>query len=633
MAGIQSIRNGLDGYVVKFIVAFIIIAFVGSIGWSVFFSSSDANVIASVDDFDLQVNDLTFEMQTQNYYLKQRFSDQDFEIEDNILAELSLESLLRKASILSFIENSGSVITDRIAYKQLATDENYQDNGKFSIERFESISRSQGFIPSVYLRRIKQDIALNFWRSGVSDTSFVTDKSMQTNLNLAEQSRDISYIRFNISEFIKNSSPSDEELVSFYDANEDQYQTEELAQLSFISLSTDGLKKGLSVDQKTIQNEYDLYLENFDNSTKRSVSHIMINVDESRNFEEAGVLALNIKQRINQGENFKDLVAEFSDDAGTLSSGGDLGVSDGSVFPSEFEEMLLTLKKGQVSEPVQLEESIHLLKLTQVQKPTPETFEEKSLSIEEDLLEDSAFAEYENLIDQAMDLTFTFNDLESIAEELNLVQEETPNFSRSLISSPLSYEAIKNLVFDNKEIQEGALSEVIEVSDNLAFIIQVSDFKPSTTKSFSEVKIKVDEALKSSMASSQLQSTVQEVLLKTTDGMNLESIAETNDINLTSYKSLARNSSLLPNTVIAQIFNMPRSAVKTGTDVANFENGDSIVYRLDAVNEKSSEVSQEEMEGFKAYMLSERSIAELGDLQNAAYKSANVVRKSIQTPQ
>ena len=72
MAGIQDIRNNLDGTVVKFIVVLIVIAFVGSIGWSAFFSSSDVNEVASVDDIKIDVTDLNFEMRAQDYYFQER---------------------------------------------------------------------------------------------------------------------------------------------------------------------------------------------------------------------------------------------------------------------------------------------------------------------------------------------------------------------------------------------------------------------------------------------------------------------------------------------------------------------------------------------------------------------------------
>ena len=181
-----------------------------------------------------------------------------------------------------------------------------------------------------------------------------------------------------------------------------------------------------------------------------------------------------------------------------------------------------------------------------------------------------------------------------------------------------------------RQIQEGSLSEVIEVSDGMAFIVQVSDFRPQALKSFIEVESEVTSALKLSLANTKLQSEVKETLNKSKEGVALESIASSKELELVSYKALARNSSLLPNNVIAEVFGMPRSALSEGTAAANFENGDSIVYRLDKVNESKSIISSEEKEGFKAYILSERGIAELSDLQDAAYKSATVIRKSTQ---
>ena len=111
MAGIQSIRSSLDGVVVKLIVGVIIIAFVGSIGWSVFFSSTDVNVVAIVDDHEIDINDLNFEMRAQNFYFQERFKDQDLEIDEETLQKVSIESLIRKSSILNFLSDSSLIVT------------------------------------------------------------------------------------------------------------------------------------------------------------------------------------------------------------------------------------------------------------------------------------------------------------------------------------------------------------------------------------------------------------------------------------------------------------------------------------------------------------------------------------------
>ena len=101
----------------------------------------------------------------------------------------------------------------------------------------------------------------------------------------------------------------------------------------------------------------------------------MLNISDERSKEEALVLAEDLQGKLEKGDNFVKLVEEFSDDEGTKNAGGSLGVSDGDAFPIEFEIALENLEKGQVSEPIFLETSIHLLKLIDIQTPIPEEYE------------------------------------------------------------------------------------------------------------------------------------------------------------------------------------------------------------------------------------------------------------------
>ena len=161
MAGMQSIREGLTGNLTKIIVIAIVITFVGSIGWAGFFSQGNANVIATIGSKQITNTDLNFEAASQQFLLNQRFPDQ--QIEDEVLMEISIESLVRKFGILDFIENNDLHLTDSFAFKELGKDEQFQENGRFSKQNFDAFARSNGFIPQDYLNRVKQDLVLEFW--------------------------------------------------------------------------------------------------------------------------------------------------------------------------------------------------------------------------------------------------------------------------------------------------------------------------------------------------------------------------------------------------------------------------------------------------------------------------------------
>jgi hypothetical protein len=57
------------------------------------------------------------------------------------------------------------------------------------------------------------------------------------------------------------------------------------------------------------------------------------------------------------------------------------------------------------------------------------------------------------------------------------------------------------------------------------------------------------------------------------------------------------------------------------------DNGDAIVYKLNSVNEKQSEITQEDMDSFKGFINEERITSELAELQLASQESAKIVRK------
>ena len=627
MAGIQGIRKSLDGIVVRFIVGIIIIAFVGSIGWSVFFSSSDVNIVAVVDQQEIDINDLNYEMRAQDYYFQERFKDQEFTLDKETLQKVSIESLIRKASILNFIKESSLIITDNFAYHELAKDDSFLEEGRFSLTKFEAIVRSQGFIPATYLKRIKEDIALGFWRKGIADGAFVTDKEIKENLRLAEQTRDIDFIRLNLDDILVKTSATDLGIKNFYDNNTKLFLTNKLVEVRYIDLSALSLQNNIKIEEQDIEDEYASYLEDFDGAIRKTISHLMINVDDDTSQEEAMSLLVEIGERVKAGEKFLDLVKVYSEDEGTKDTGGELGTTDGSVFPPEFEKALEEMTEGQISKPIKLEDSLHLLMLTKIQKPTPDTYKNKRETILSNLKEDLSNTEFVELLDQASDLTFSLNDLDSVSKELALPIKSTPYFSQGDAPSDLNQIKILDLLFKNEEFQNNPGLEILELEDGHAIILSLENYQSEKIKSFNQVEQEAKNLYKLQLAQLEADQLASNVIEKLNQGLDLSTIAKDNGIELENYKSLSRNTSLLSSSVILDIFNLSRSNLNNAFGASSLDNGDVIIYKLNAINEKESEITKEDVESFKGFINEERKISEQTELQLASQESRKIVRK------
>ena len=611
MSGIQTIREGLTGNVTRVIVVAIIITFIGSVGWAGFFSQGNVNVVATVGSKEITNADLNFEVSTQQFALSQRFPDQ--EIDDETLFTLSKNSLINKFSVLDFLDSKKTILTDEFIYTQLAEEEQFQENGRFSKARFESFARSNGFIPSDYLKRVREDFLISIWRQSIINSSFITDLEVSESMALADQERDVTFIKLAAERFKNSVSYQEEDLQNYFIENKSAYMVPDRAKVSYISLNSEELQSTVKVSEEAIKLEYEDYLRDFDSSERKSVSHIMLNITDARDSASASAELILIKDRLNQGEAFEELVVEVSEDGGTKDIEGSLGITDGTLLPPEFEQALLSMEEGEIFGPIELLSSVHLIRLDEVIKPEPETLEDLSPKFREDLLTNKAEEIYVDLLEEVSDLAFSSDSIKDIAETLDQDLIETDYFSRSEIPEILSTNSISDFIFE--DFSEGNFPELIETSQLSAVLIQISDYVEQSQLEYIDVRSEIEDTylLRESLKASEA------FVLKSIEDLRadktFEILSSENNVEVETYKGLKRDSSLLPVRAVNEIFSLPRSQAGDVFGSAVSQNGDSIIFRLDAVNESNEELTEENIVGIKNFLNQQKSISELSELQ------------------
>ena len=611
MSGIQSIRNGLTGNLTKVIVIAIIITFIGSVGWAGFFSQGNANVIATVGSKDITTSDLNFELSSQQVSLNQRFPDQEFD--DEILINLSRESLIGKFAVLDHLDKKGLELSDSFVYKQLENEEQFQENGNFSVRRFESFARSNGFIPADYLKRVKEDLLVSIWRQALVNSLFVTDSEVKNSINLAEQERDITFLKIPSKQFEVNVNTEEVVLKKFYQENLDLYISPEKANVKYLLFNQEDIILDEAVSEEAIQIEYQDYLDSFDSTTRKSVSHIMLNLDADRNLEQAKSVLTTVKNRIGSGELFEDLVKEISEDEGTKELKGSLGVTDGTLLPPEFEEALLTMEEGETFGPIELSSTVHLIKLDDLIQPQPLEKEDKYNEIKDLLIERESEEAYVNLIDKASDLVFTSSSLENVASNFTQELITSELFSSNDMPLDLDFGPVRNFIFNDSDPEN--FPEVIETSPTTAVLIQIIDFVDEQQMSFESVQEKV----LNTYIEQQAFNSSEEFLAKSTIDLgsekSLETLSKEQNTSIESYSNLKRDSSLLPQNAVNEIFSLPRSGAGKVHGSSRTQNGDLLIYRLDSVSQGNSDSEEISIEGIEEFLYQQHSLSELTELQ------------------
>lgn len=117
---------------------------------------------------------------------------------------------------------------------------------------------------------------------------------------------------------------------------------------------------------------YRAHPEQFDHPERVHLRHILVK-DEK--------LARQLRERLARGESFAELAGKYSQDKGSRSRGGDLGVFSRRQRPELADAAFSLTRPGQIAGPVRTSRGYHLIKLIRRLPASRETFEQVRQSL------------------------------------------------------------------------------------------------------------------------------------------------------------------------------------------------------------------------------------------------------------
>jgi peptidyl-prolyl cis-trans isomerase SurA len=133
----------------------------------------------------------------------------------------------------------------------------------------------------------------------------------------------------------------------------------------------------INVGDSEVQSYYDRHMKAANVQVR--ASHIFIAIpDDADNATvlEREKLAKSLLARAQKGEDFAKLAREYSQDAATRADVGDLGFIGRDILPKPIEELLFSMKIGEVRGPVRADRGFHVIKLVDKRTKAPKPFAE-----------------------------------------------------------------------------------------------------------------------------------------------------------------------------------------------------------------------------------------------------------------
>src|SRR5690606_31609008 len=228
-----------------------------------------------------------------------------------------------------------------------------------------------------------------------------------------------------------------------------------------------------------------------------------------------------------EGADFTALAARYSDDAGSSAAGGDLGWMSRDMMPGPFAEALFALEPGSVSNPVKTDFGWHVIKLHEVKAGARESFEE----VRETLAAEQAEADREQALNdissQVVDAVLANPGALAPAAEIAGVQvQKLGPFARTATEGVAAHAAVRNAAFSEVLVEDGTVSDPIEVGPGRNGWIRVTVHLPESARPLAEVREQVIAAIRADRSRQAAEQRARGLLAKLDAGTTLAALAE-----------------------------------------------------------------------------------------------------------
>ena len=545
---LELLRNFLSGKRVIVIACLLAIPFIflGSTSFGTTFNSYGTVNGEPVTQIDINLATSQVSQRLKSIY------GEDFTLED-LDEETSLNliksEVVNQKTLLSTAKRMGLTTSEKKAKQEIINLDMFQGDQGFDQALFESSIRVNGFSSDEYIRLVQESMSLDTLLKAMGVTAFPIEQDMISMASMLETSRDINFIKINKADLENSQKASLAEGQEFYDANPLLFLSQEKRDFSYIVLTFDAFKKQVDVPEGYVAEAYDDYIEDIDNQLQNRISHFMIEKSNHENSTAARNVISSVLSDIQSGIlTFENAVSASSDDDASKESFGDLGLSSGDAFPEEFETAISAMALNELSKVIELDDSFHILKLTEVLKP-----EVKSLAVmEKQILEELVDAEAMALMQEG------FIDLESMVLEGLTFGELADASNQSIYVSGLqdineiNLEGFEDYVpadlFDASVMPNKI--EIFESEDSYAFVMLTQKVEPAVQPFIEVADLAIAEVRtqKANQVIEEFSRDAKEIL----DGSKLP--PQIAGISNETFKNVKRFSSLLPAEVISETF-------------------------------------------------------------------------------
>lgn len=236
-------------------------------------------------------------------------------------------------------QRHGVIASDEELRKLLRSTPSFQENGKFSMERYKRLLRDQlqKTVPE-YEAQMRKELSAQKMANLVASGAVVSEDEVRSDFQQDGNKVNLTFARFMPSMYAdKVPAPSEADVDAWAKSHESE-----------------------------INNYFEANRALYEQPERIRARHILVPVPRDASDAQkdaARARAESIRKEIEGGKDFAQAAQEHSSDTSNKDRGGDLGIKPRTAFVPEFSDAAFALEVGKVSEPVLSQFGYHLIKV------------------------------------------------------------------------------------------------------------------------------------------------------------------------------------------------------------------------------------------------------------------------------
>ena len=548
---LEKLRHFLSGKTLFVVVGLLAIPFVflgNSTVGSIFTNYGTVNGL-EVTQTDIQSASGQIERQYQSIFGDEFTIDQ---IDAEQFVRLLENQIIGQKIIQSAARSNGLEISVDDAKREIIKFDDFKDaDNKFSEAIFEATIRGAGLLPEEYIDLVQNSLSANNIIDTVNNANIIIDQERIDFIRAMETKRDIKFIKADLNEISDQQDASLIEAEEYYNNNQLVFLSEEKRQFKFIELKQSTLQSDIQINDADILASYEDYVAQSKENIQKRISHIMLEKENFDDVDQAIAILEETKSKILAGElSFDKAVESLSQDDASIDLFGDLGFSSGDAFPEEFELALLEMEVGSISNVIELEDTIHIIKFTELLSDELLSYEEMIDSLSKELLDLETADRVDELLANVEDQILSGASLANLELVLSSSSQTTEPIEQASLQEV--FDGFDNIsAFYSNNFQPGDI-EVVEQDDGFV-VIELTEIVNPQIELFENV---VEKAL------AEVRTTKSLVELKKVDEYAESVLKNDSDqslpigFNAETFKEITRNSSIVSSDVLEKVFSL-----------------------------------------------------------------------------